>query len=227
MGKSMKTAMVFMVLITLSLNCPYNIRQYYNYEKKEPIVISEKVGESVDAEEREQYTLFPGIEKFIAATFRGLMNGGFEIEIVTEDEKLVAVNRDSLAIELLRDYLNRFNEIQESKASYEKKWGIVDYDTLGLPITQREINRVNMGYFAGNFATGCCLVGFVPMTLLALRVGGFDYWTFQMDSPVLSYLTLIGGLALSVTLGYYRGKKVDQEQTLKRIKKAREPRVVE
>ncbi len=65
------------------------------------------------------------------------------------------------------------------------------------------------------------------MTLLALKVGGFHYPSYEMDNPPLYYLTLIGGLTLSTALGYYEGNKMDQSQTLKKIKKAREPRIVE
>jgi len=49
----------------------------------EVFVVSELVGERIDASERERYGLFPSVKEFISATYYKRPGGSFYVEFVT------------------------------------------------------------------------------------------------------------------------------------------------
>lgn len=217
----MRKRVAFIVVTTTLLNCAYNLLHYRDYKKTKPIVISAYVDETIDSEEREQFDLFPGIDGFKSAMLYGIAEGGYEIRIITENKKLVAVNRDSLVIMILRDYINRYEEIQNSKGDFEEKWKIVDYDNLGLPITQHEINRIRKpgsGAMWGG-STGC-LVGFFPSLVLGRTVG-------ENISEDYGFPTFLTSWGISLVTGALLGEKSFRNNALKAIKESRKPRNVE
>ncbi len=219
----MKKIVAYIVVLALLLNCAYNLVHYRHYETTRPIVISVSVGETIEPEERVKYALFPEIDGFESATFYDITNGGYEVRIVTENYALVAVNRDSLAVVILRDYINRFEEIQDSKREFEKKWKIVDYDNLGQPITQNELNRVRKpgsGMLIGG-AT-CCVGSFFPFFALAGLIG-----EHADVSEGVGDVAFFSGWALSTATGAWLGEKMFRGRALRAIKESREPRIVE
>ena len=133
---------VYVFVFILPLSCTYTLSQYQESESRSPVVISERVGEIVNDEERLHYNLFPEVEDFESAQFYEIPEGGYDVEISTEHQKLIAYNRNRDAVLILREYINRYEIIKDSISLFEEKWGIVDYDTLGQPITQDEI-RIN------------------------------------------------------------------------------------
>lgn len=213
----------FVLIVALLSNCAYNLVHYRHYGTMRPIVISVRVGETIEPEERAKYALFPEIDAFKTAVFYDIADGGYEVRIVTENYALVAVNRDSLAIVILRDYINRYEEIQDSKRDFEEKWKIVDYDHLGQPITQYELNRIRKpgsGMLIGG-AT-CCLGSFFPLLAIAELIGE------RADvSEGAGDLAFFSDWALSTATGAWLGEKMFRNRALRAIKESREPRIME
>ena len=219
----MKKMVVYIVVSALLSNCAHNLVHYRHYETTRPIVINVSVGETIEPEEREKYNLFKGIDNFKTAMFYDIADGGYEVRIITENKALVAVNRDSLAVMILRDYINRYEEIQDSKREFEKKWKIVDYDSLGLPITQYELNQIRKpgsGMLIGG-ATGC-VGGFFVFLALAELIGEHG----EVGGGV-GDVVFFSGWALSTAAGAWLGEKIFRDRALRAVKEAREPRVVE
>ena len=219
------------VLVLFSLNCTYTAKHYLTYEKAGLITVSERVGETIDPEERKQFALFNGIDDFKAAHFYDIKGGGCEIEILTVHQKFAAINRDENAIMMIRDYISRYEEIKESKERFEEKWEIVAYDTLGFPITKSEINRYchpaaswGCGIGSGLFIIGCSI--FVA-TSIGLRT------LFEPATPAEEREQNIV-LAVGALLGIATGavvrtaiKSSDELKSIALIREAREPRAVE
>lgn len=140
----MKRLVAVVVVVAFVLNCASTLShyEYQVYEREQPIVISERVGEIIDTEEGERFALFYEIKEFKEAQFYAIEDGGYVVEIMTDDKKLAAINCDQNAIMILRDYINKYEEISADRAAFESKWNILDYDTLGVPITENEVRRV-------------------------------------------------------------------------------------
>jgi hypothetical protein len=227
----MKKAVVFIVVIALLSNCAYNLHHYRDYKKTRPIVISPQVGETIDLEEREKFDLFHGIEDFKSAMFYGIPDGGYEVEIITEHSKLIAVNRDTKAIPIMRNYIDRYEEIKDSTSAFEEKWEIVDYDDMGQPITRDEVNRVKGHGYRIGCCVGGCLLGLIPSAFLGLLVAGFEMnmmmypWGGELEHPETGLFVFIAGLTVSAVLSALLGNKFDRSSALKAIKMGRQPRV--
>jgi hypothetical protein len=150
----MKRLVAVVVLVALLINCTYSTKRNGGYRVKGPIVVSERVGGVIDAEERAYYNLFlpdiylrPMTYSYKSATLRAIEGGGYELWISTTAGTLIVVNRDPDGIQILSDYINNYEEIIESREIFVEKWGIVDYDFLSLPITKNEIQltKIRMG----------------------------------------------------------------------------------
>ena len=233
-GEEVKKKISVVVVMALLFNCASTPRHYFSSEKTRPITISARVGEVIDLEEREKFDLFHGIEDFKAATYYEIRDGGYEVEIITEHSKLRAVNRDINGIQIIRDYIDRYEEIKDSASAFEEKWQIVEYDDLGQPITQDELNRVKgHGWIMG----GClgCLLGFFPALVLGAAVADATEDDtdglpssdpdFHISGP--GVMTLIMSWATFAMLGALSGDSVDRGKALEVIKRGRQPRVVE
>jgi len=232
----MKKTLVFIVLVAWLLNCAPTLPhyKYHVYERKNPIVISERVGETIDAQERDQLDLFTEIGEFKEARFFAIKGGGYEIEIVTESQKMHAVNIDPNAVEIMRDYIGRYAEIKGDRASFENRWAIIDYDTLGIPITENEVSiamKQNRGRAIKRGCSGCALVSFLGLGFAAVCVGSADSGTDI--GPALGVVAGAIALAVGVVIGSVTGSIIylmtykNADGVLKAIKEARKPRVVE
>ena len=225
----MKRVVAVAVVIVFALNCTYTLKHYTNYKEVQPITISERVGEVIDAGEREQFDLFPGMTDFNSATFYEIVEGGYKVEIMAADKIFAAVNRDSQAVEILRDYIDSYEEMQGSAEAFERKWKIIDYDTLGQPITSNELRSVRRNFYSGGCAGGLWLVGLIPNLLLSFVViGGYEYsfWSGESDFPRpipawISFILINFGTAVT---GRIIGKRLDDNTALNAIKEARLPR---
>jgi len=231
----MKKTLVFIVLVAWLLNCAPTLPQYkyHQYKGIYPIVISERVGETIDAEEREQLDLFTEIGEFKEARFYAIKGGGYVIEIATEDDNLVAINRDQDAVMIVRDYVNNYEAISIDHAAFEKKWGVLDYDTLGIPITENEV-RLAIKQSRGSAVRGC-IAGCGCFSLLGLAIGAgmASGASGAPDAPLAAIGLLIcfaAGSAIGLVAGsiiYVTTYKKNTESVLGAIKEARKPRIVE
>ena len=219
----MRIVLTSIVVITLLSNCAHNLLHYRHYQKTEQIVISARVGATIDPEERVQFNLFPEIEGFKTATFFGVAGGGYEVRIETESERYAAVNRDSLAVVILRDYINRYEKIQNARSDFEDNWKIIDYDNLGLPITQYELNRIRKPGSGRMIGGGACCIGggVISLALAELSVER------EIVSEDVAEIAFLGTWVAFTTTGVILGARVFRNRALNAIKESRKPQVIE
>jgi hypothetical protein len=225
----MKRIVVFVVFVALTINCTYTLKHYANYRELRLIAISERVGEVIDAEEREQFDLFPSVTDFNSATFYEIVDGGYKVEIMAADKILAAVNRDSQAVEILRDYVDRYEEIQGSREVFVRKWKIIDYDVLGQPITSNEMQSIRRNSYSCGFGVGSFLVGLIPNFLLSfVAIGGLTIDMFGTSGsglarPVPAWISFLVINIGATGAGALFGKRFDGNAALNAIKEARLP----
>jgi hypothetical protein len=227
----MKHGTFFVVVLLLVVNCTYNLRHYHKIERKDVIVVSERIGETIDAQEREHFGLFLGIDDFESARFYEVEGDGYDIEISAGHRRFVAYNRGPDALLILREYIEDCEVVKDSMSAFEKKWGIVDYDVLGQPITRREV-VMNMapkrGYrvwlVLAGATVGCvgsCLIFGAPSLHVDVPT---DY---DNSEDVRKGLINLGATAAGGVSGWFIGSELDRRKALKMIKEARKPRVIE
>jgi hypothetical protein len=237
-GGNMRKIVVFTTLITL-LSCQCTSHHFIEHQRSDnPIIVSAHVGETIDPEERDKFGLFQGIGDFREAKFYSSADGGYEVHIETETQKLIALNRGSNGFLILREYIDSYDKLQESSEEFEQKWEIVDYDDLGFPVTMNEVNRHRGGEFSwlACLGSGGVIIGLSSVAAVGIAVG--DVWPPYSTSPEekereerTAAIVFVGGIALGVLLGVLVGKNIQksisEEEALKRVKEARKPRVVE
>ncbi|KPK20717.1 MAG: hypothetical protein AMJ70_08175 [Dehalococcoidia bacterium SG8_51_3] len=235
----MKRVVAVVVMVSLLVNCAYSSKRYDEYRVKGPIVISERVGEVLDAEEKEHFGLFPKIYVYPvsypveAATFFELEGGGYEVRIATGYDTVVAVNRDLNAIRILRDYVDYHEEIIDSRGVFEKRWSIVGYDDLGQPITKREIERVrnHRSTVACAAGGGGLALGVGSLWAFATFIGGGFGTSEELvegtgDAGIIMLCT--AGVAILATgAGFFVGRGFDNTRARDAVEESRKPRVVE
>ncbi len=138
------------IVLLLSCSKTYIIPTYAQVSDADlhPMIISDRVGETIDREECSKFNLFPYVKFFESAVIYQIgkddpeYKDGYVVEITnTDGDKFRYVNRDPSGIEILRNYIDNYENILMDKKSFEKQWHIFDYDDLGLPITKKEINK--------------------------------------------------------------------------------------
>lgn len=225
-------ARIFAISITIFLlmNCTYTLPYYNEYGREDLLVISERVGETIDAQERAEFDLFRGVENFKSARFFEISGDGYDVEIFTEDSKLIAFNRDPDAVLILREYIERYEVMKDSISGFERKWGIIDYDTLGQPITRREV-KINMSpkrHWRGLLAVSGGAIGCVGSWLISGAPNlAKMVFSDDDDSEDTKILVNLGATAFGGVSGWFVGAEIDKRKALEKIKEARKPRVVE
>jgi hypothetical protein len=109
------------------------------------LIISEKLGETIDVEEREKYDLFPATEGFKEAVFLQLENGNIVAEVtyvIDGEEKKTRIPQSEESINSLRDYIENFDEtkhpLEELPEEYsigKESFHIPDSSTIQFLIT--------------------------------------------------------------------------------------------
>jgi hypothetical protein len=202
------------------------MKQYDKCERGAVIILSERVGEIIDIEERRQYELFRGTVGFQSAVLYEIIEGGYVLEVVTEDDNYVIVNRDPQGFDILREYVDRNEEVRKSKEDFEERWKIIDYDNVGLPITLSEVSKVKgLGW-----TIGCGVAGSIG----AIVICGAVLYMYALvgamghDNDQINPLILIGvGLPVAVYTGILAGVSIEEARAINRIKAARSPRAIE
>jgi len=230
----MKKTLAFIVLVALIVNCVSTPRYYIDYTRSEQIVISERVGDTIDPDEQERFDLFSGIEDFKTATFYGIEGGGYEVEILTTNKKLVAVNRDPKGIEILRNYIDSYAEMQYSKEDFEKKWEIVAYDALVFPITKSEVNRYsNPATSSGcGCGTAVLITGLSSLVAIGIAMSNFNIFNGgrRPEDERAANIVLACGIVCGIIAGilvHSKKRASNMKTALEFIKEARKPRVVD
>ncbi len=235
------------ILIAFVMNCGISIQRKtpeaaIQQEQKYPVGTEEYVGKAivVDAEKRDMLDMFPGIKGFKEAQFVGTSGGGYDVEIVTDTGKLISANEDPNAMAILHDFLNNYDKIRRNITAFETKWGILDYDALGAPITQSEVNRyMDPGKaLTKGCAWGCIVAGVAGLVVGALAVGATQSaGASGMDMGGGIGIMMAGALATvlaAVTAGALTGcltgrgvSKHDKQKAVETIKEQRKPRIAE
>lgn len=187
------------------------------------VSVSGKVGVSIDLAERNEYEIFMNIPNFELATFYSIKEGGFLIEIQTKNDTLISVVKDKTIVIILRDYIERYEEIQVDRKSFEEKWSIIYYDEQGMPITENEILS-KKGSFC---ALGCALTGGAATGLLAGLSTALAYMDRTDNPPVV--IPMFVGVILGGVIGYSRGSRFDElrinrGRAIEQIRKSRAPK---
>jgi hypothetical protein len=146
---------VLFLLMLLIFCMPSSVTKNGAYDSEDAIVLSERIGSVVDPDIRMRYNLFPDLRfaarnsidtvvLFIEARFYRLGKGGYIVKITTANGTYQAQNGGAKAVAMLQNYFSNYDSIVycNNKKSFEKKWGIVDYDMLGLPITMDEVEKL-------------------------------------------------------------------------------------
>jgi hypothetical protein len=229
----MRRVVTLVVLLSFVSNCAPRLPQYkYDLiERENPIVISERIGETVDVEEGENVGLFTAIEKFTEARFFAIENGGYVAEISTEGDKFLAVNRDQDAVMILREYIDNYEEIHDDRTAFESKWRILDYDTLGVPITKSEVDRIKKPAQgrACVFGIGGCILTSLAGVIYGLAWAESDGEELGPGVGMVAagYLLAVVGAGLGVGVVLVLVTLSGASDVLKAIKKARIPRRIE
>jgi hypothetical protein len=216
-----------LLIALILLNCTYSIKRYDEYERGAVVVLSDRVGEVIDIEEREQYGLFWGTVGFQSAFVYEIIEGGYVLEVITKDDNYVVVNRDPQGLEILREYIDRNEEVRGAKEDFEEKWKIVDYDKVGLPITQSEVSEVKgLGWIIGCGAAGS--IGTILIWGAVLYMYGMvRAIAMGHDDDKINPWILIAGFPVGVYTAILAGISIEESRAINRIKVARSPRPIE
>ncbi len=212
-----------LVIILLALYCvtctvKYSLPGYTSITITDlrPVVVSEKIGDTIDLIERDQFNLFPGINSFESAQIFVLSDstGGFIIELTSiYGKKHHSINRDPHGLEIMGDYIDNYENIiatrdslmrsrkiienvyrgfhkepvyEKVKDPFETKWHIINYDAMGLPITHEEVAIYHRKHANILTHSGCCCLATGTAGILMILAAGFSYGTFGMPSFELS-----------------------------------------
>lgn len=167
-----------------------------------PVLICDVVGDKIDLDESAHYGLFSNITDFVSAEFyhRPPPEKRYKIVIVTQRTQYIAYNNEPNTLSMLRDYIEHYDSIAVTQTGFEEKWQIVDYDTLGLPITQGEVNQI--ASMSPN-AKGACLSSAMGFgCLFGCLMGGeskSDTWLSDWDLDWVEDAAL--GSVIGMSLG--------------------------
>lgn len=227
----MKRIVAIVVLVIVVLNCAFKQRlvPYKKGERLYPIVVSDRVGDVVNSEERDQFGLFLAVEGFREARFYSIGEHGYEPGIVTDTEILVSANHDRGAVIILWEYIDTNAEIERDRTTWESRWRVIDYDALGLPITASEIAVVKQLSRRQAFGGGitCCLVTSLSGAALGVLIAAtlLDASNEESYYPIYAVgAGVLAGLVAGVTKSM---KKLSDDDAVELIKESRRPRVVE
>jgi hypothetical protein len=222
------------VLFIFGINCTYSFRYYDEYTKGQPIVISERVGETIDAVEGEQFALFQQVDNFEAATFYEIDEGGYEVSMLAGGKEYVAINRDPRAVQILRYYVDNHAEIMESRQVFEKKWGVVGYDTLGIAITKNEIGAYTDPGGPVALGLGCGLLSVLGIGLVGFMIymsnWELDLFSGEQDEDKTAWSNAVLPLGVGAAMGiatYLWMSDNSKNRALQMIKEGRSPMVVD
>ena len=107
----MKYLFIISVFLAEFWIASFNIALAEDQEKV--IIISEKVGEVIDVEERERFGLWPAIKGFKSAVFLQLSDGSYVAEVTYEkdgEEKKARTPQSEIAIKSLKSYIEKVAE---------------------------------------------------------------------------------------------------------------------
>jgi hypothetical protein len=217
--------------------CTFGGQHHTVIAEPSPIIINDIIGDEFDLDERDRYGIFLNINDFLCAEFynRPSPEKCYKIVITTQYTQYVAMNNEPLTMSMLRDYIAHYDSISVFQSSFEEKWKIVDYDTLGLPITQAEISAVSsikgacLGTSAGLGMLAGCIIGLQLSAEDRDTYYGGDWDVGGMQDQFRA--ALIGasiGTVAGTLAGVIMTKVIEDQkrpESLRKIKEMRKPKM--
>jgi hypothetical protein len=247
----MKRALAtIMVALFMSSNCIHRQVIAHGYEAGNPVTIHEKVGETIDREERDHYLLFRGVQGFVSATFFDVSGGGYVVKIATDRGIYCSVNRDPKAFAVLRDLMDLRARIAEEEKEkkhllekyrcgfcaglqsgkwiweFETKWKIEAYDALGFPISRHEIDRYKDWRAPYLGALGCLAFG-APLGAVLGCVAAQGEPYYDTSNPGVGWGIFTAAVAMSSIGGVHRGNMLAKMKIISAIRETRKPTKIE
>ena len=136
MAKKCSNTSFLWLLMVLLIVCTglCRVSNAFADNKEEVIVVSEIVGEVIDADEREKFQLFEAYKGFKSAVFLRLADGNTVIEITYEEEgieKITRLPQSEDSIKSVGDYINHYDEVKDK--FYEADSSLIIKGTLRIP----------------------------------------------------------------------------------------------
>jgi hypothetical protein len=186
-------------------------------DQEKVIVISDKVGEVIDAQEQKQYNILPAVKNFKSAVFLRLPDGGYVLEVRYEKdggEKQMRISQTLDDLNTMRRFFGE-EELAEDKPELERP------DVVYTPVIRPELfSWAGAGAGLGmNGVSGSLSFSHLRNTrLLSLRLAG---WSGIIGSPPsLSEIGFMYGVgskkefsfrSVSLGLGYIWGTGYNSE----------------
>jgi len=221
----MKRVVAIVVLVSFLPSCVVRTQQVNGspQDKRSSVVFSKQAGDSIviDAEKREQFDFFPGIEGFEEARFTVTGNGGYDLDVMTQDGRFSGTNDDTIAAAVLCDYIANYEEYNESPGAFEEKWSIVAYDELGFPITTYEVASIKNRSLPWACGGGCLLLGALPTAFLTMAIGGGSPSGEGDMSWTAGSIVILLGVVGSIIGGSMIGNRISNSRAVKKIQESR------
>jgi hypothetical protein len=237
---SMRRVAIFLCVFGLITGCAHKPLPYADFDRGDPIVIYEKIGTVVNPHEREEYDVFYRIKGFNSAIFYEIKEGGFLVEIETDEGMYQMINRDPHAREILHDEIQEGILLDKRKPLYriipwmsirehqiiQEKWKILTYDDMGLAITQEEVNRYKDHYQFCLGGMNCIAFGSPVCGLLALTANNISRREGAKDASE-GWTIFIGGTVVSFFTGFAIANQFTELKIIEAIKRERRLRKTE
>jgi hypothetical protein len=118
------SVVLFITSLAIAL---FTISEVFADTGEKVLIISEKLGETIDTEEREKYGLFPATKGFKEAVFLQLENGDIVAEVtyvIDGEEKKIRIPQSEEVINSLRDYLENFDGVKHPLEEHPEEYSI-------------------------------------------------------------------------------------------------------
>ena len=205
MSQKLVIFVILLIIILLLSN-----RLLAQEQEGEIVIISERVGEVIDLEERNKFNLFRFVEGFQSATLFKLPDSSYVwkityIDSTTGEQKIRQVSHAEIEIKELGEYIDHFEEIQAGKyqikiQNAKDKLPKEEKPSLQTPVISRSKTEMSSTEFVAGLGGG---------VLLGI-LGGIIAPESQGDDPVEPIIGVISGFVLGSASGVVlTGKKLN------------------
>lgn len=200
--KHISMGLVFLLLLKIT---PFSVA--IAEEKGKVIIISEEVGEVIDAEERERFGLWSGIEGFKSAIFLQLPDGSYVAEVTYEEdgeEIKVRTPQSEMSIKSLKDYIEKFEDNKPELFDLKPKHQEAEKAAVYLEKAIVEKPPISSAKITAEISGGICLGA-----LLGIGGGLIGYlFTASENSQDFESLKGLLGAMLGFAIAYPIGSVI-------------------
>jgi len=188
------------------------------------VIISDKIGELIDIQEREYYNILPAIKNFKSAVFLQLPDSSYILEVKYEkdgEKKILRIKQTEEDIEKIRYYIEHYEEIIELKRLNVQKTGELKSKTaavlwsigvttiapaLGILLDWSDERR-------GDWRTPCGWIGILGGFILGPSTGHFyaEQWGRGLKTVGIRVGIGVAGITGTSILGMLIVEGIDPE----------------